>query len=107
MEEAMKKHKLPKTDSVQELAKFWDSHDLADFEDQLEEITEPVFVRSSAIVLRLKPGQTKLVQEIAQAKGVSREELIGQWIAEKLARRNGRSPNGRGVSRRRPRTTKK
>ena len=32
-------------DSVQELAQFWDTHELTDFEDQLEEVTEPVFER--------------------------------------------------------------
>ena len=41
----MKKPKLPKTDSIQELARFWDAHDLTDFEDELEEVKEPVFVR--------------------------------------------------------------
>ncbi len=34
---------LPQTDSIQELAQFWDNHDLTDFEDELEEVTEPVF----------------------------------------------------------------
>lgn len=41
----MKKHALPNTDSVQELARFWDNHDLTDFDNQLEEVTEPVFER--------------------------------------------------------------
>jgi hypothetical protein len=31
------------------LSEFWDSHDLTDFEDELEEAAEPVFVRSTAI----------------------------------------------------------
>jgi hypothetical protein len=40
----MKTHiKLPQTDSIEELARFWDTHDLTAFEDQLEEVTEPVF----------------------------------------------------------------
>jgi hypothetical protein len=38
------KVRLPKTDSIDELAQFWDTHDLTDFEDQLEVVTEPVFV---------------------------------------------------------------
>jgi hypothetical protein len=38
----MKKSKLPKTDSIQGLAEFWDSHDLTEFEDELEEVAEPV-----------------------------------------------------------------
>lgn len=39
---------LPKTDSIQKLAEFWDSHDLTDFEDELEEVTEPVFAHRNA-----------------------------------------------------------
>ena len=35
--------KIPETDSIQELAQFWDTHDLTDFEEQLEEVTERVF----------------------------------------------------------------
>jgi len=31
-------------DSIEKLAEFWDTHDLTDFEDELEEVTEPVFV---------------------------------------------------------------
>jgi hypothetical protein len=39
--------KLPETDSIEELAEFWDTHDLTDFEDQLEQVTEPVFQRDT------------------------------------------------------------
>ena len=31
----MKNSNIPETDSIQELAHFWDKHDLADFEDEL------------------------------------------------------------------------
>ena len=33
---SIKNTSLPKTDSIQELAKFWDSHDITDFDEQLE-----------------------------------------------------------------------
>jgi hypothetical protein len=58
----MKKFKLPKTDSIQKLAEFWDTHDLTDFEDELEEVLEPVFVRGSAIKVQLKSREAKAVQ---------------------------------------------
>jgi hypothetical protein len=48
MEKSMKKTTLPRTDSIQELAQFWDTHDLTHFEEELEEVTEPVFVRETA-----------------------------------------------------------
>ncbi|HSZ60001.1 MAG TPA: hypothetical protein VK797_30440 [Tepidisphaeraceae bacterium] len=39
----MKARKLPKADSISDLEQFWDTHDLTDFEDELEEVTTPVF----------------------------------------------------------------
>ena len=48
MAKIMKAQQPPETDSIEELAQFWDTHDLTDFEDQLEEVKEPVFERESA-----------------------------------------------------------
>jgi hypothetical protein len=58
MEKTMKRRKLPNTDPVEELARFWDTHDLTDFEDEIEEVTEPVFVRAkgAALSIVLPPG---------------------------------------------------
>ncbi|MSR32155.1 MAG: ribbon-helix-helix protein, CopG family [Gemmataceae bacterium] len=84
----MKKSKLPKTDSIEKLAEFWDAHDLTDFEDELEGVAEPVFVRGTAIKVPLESPEVKAVEQLAQAKGVSREELIRTWVVQKLARQN-------------------
>jgi hypothetical protein len=40
-------NKIPGTDDIEELARFWDTHDATDFEDEVEEVTEPVFVRKN------------------------------------------------------------
>ena len=84
----MKKSKLPKTDSIQKLAEFWDTHDLTDFEDELEEVTEPVFVRKSAIKVPLEAHEAEAVERMARAKGISREQLVRAWVVQKVARRN-------------------
>ena len=44
-----------------ELAQFWDTHDLTDFEDELEEDTEPIFQREADVVTRfgLRPVEAK------------------------------------------------
>ncbi len=85
----MKKPKLPKTDSIQELAEFWDTHDSTGFEDELEEVAEPVFVRDTAIKEQLESREAEAVQQMADGKSVSREELIHSWVLQKLARRRG------------------
>ena len=70
MEKKVNKIKIPRTDSIRQLADFWDKHDLTDFEDELEEVGEPVFSRRDSINLQLKPNQSKQIQRIAIAKGV-------------------------------------
>ena len=88
----MKKSRLPKTDSVKKLAEFWDSHDLTDFKDELEEVTEPVFVRSNVIKVPLEAREAEAVERMANAKGVSPEELVRAWVVQKVARRNLPNP---------------
>ena len=51
VEKPMNHPKIPQTDSIEELARFWDTHDLTDFEDELEEVTEPVFEHSPVVKL--------------------------------------------------------
>ena len=40
--------RILQTDSIQGLADFWDKNDLTDFDDELEEVDEPVFERPTA-----------------------------------------------------------
>jgi hypothetical protein len=86
----MKKSKLPATDSIDELARFWDTHDLTDFEDELEEVREPVFVRRKVIKVQLETPAAQAVKELAQAKGVTPGELVREWVLQQLDLRNGR-----------------
>ncbi|OHB83107.1 MAG: hypothetical protein A2V98_15685 [Planctomycetes bacterium RBG_16_64_12] len=76
--------KIPRTDSIQELAAFWDTHDLTDFEDQLEEMTEPVFERESVTKIHLEPKELHAVKETAKSKGVGYADLIRQWVLERI-----------------------
>ncbi len=77
--------KVPQTDSIQELAKFWDTHDLTDFEDQLEEVTEPVFEGQTVISLPLESDEVQAVKRIARSKGVPEADLIHEWVREKIS----------------------
>ena len=82
--EGMKTDHLPKTDSIQELAHFWDMHELTDFEDELEEVTEPVFESTTVIPLNLESEEAQAVRRIAEAEGIADSELIRGWVREKI-----------------------
>jgi hypothetical protein len=78
----MKTSRLPRTDSIQQLARFWETHDLTNFEDELEEVTQPVFDGDDSIRLHLPSRGAKAVHRLAQSKGVPQAELIRQWVLQ-------------------------
>ncbi|MDJ0846702.1 CopG family antitoxin [Crocosphaera sp.] len=78
-------NKLPTTDSIEELANFWDTHDLTEFEDQLEEVKDSIFERETLISIDLQPQEIKKVKAIAKAQGIDYHELIKQWVVEKVS----------------------
>ena len=81
----MNKLKIPEIDSIEELARFWDTHDLTDYEDQLEEVSEPVFQREAETVAEpLQPQEVQAVRRIAESQGVDYVTLIQGWVLEKL-----------------------
>jgi hypothetical protein len=68
MEKPVRRSRLPKTDSVKKLAEFGDGHDVTDFEDEREEVTEPVFVRRTAIPVPREAHEAEVVERMAGAK---------------------------------------
>jgi len=86
MEKTMRSQRIPDTDSIEELSRFWDTHDLTDFEDQLEEVRTPVFVRGEAatIAIALKPKEVQTLKRMARSEGVQEAMLVREWVREKL-----------------------
>jgi len=76
--------RLPRTDSIKKLAQFWDTHDLTDFEDRLEEVTEQVFEAPIVVPLKLESDEAQTVRKIAKKKGIPAAELIHDWVREKI-----------------------
>jgi hypothetical protein len=77
---------IPRTDSIGELAAFWDSHDVTEFSDELEEVSEPVFARGPlrGVTVPLTPEEMKALRDIASAQGVDQTALVRAWVREKL-----------------------
>ena len=80
----MNTQRLPKTDSIQELAKFWDTHDLTEFQDELEEVPEPVFERGAEITVHLETDEARAVRQMAKLRGVPDSQLIREWVLARI-----------------------
>lgn len=87
----MKSQKLPQTDYIKELAEFWLTHDLTDFENELEQVTETVFERKTILQIELQPQDVEVIRETARQRGVSDTELIREWVLEKIRTAPGKS----------------
>ena len=84
MEKSIHCKSIPQTDSIQELADFWDTHDLTDFEDELEEVDEPVFELSVQLLVALALGELETLNALAQLRGISPENLMREWVVERI-----------------------
>lgn len=78
--------KIPETDSIRELAAFWDTRDLTEFAGELVEVAEPVFVRrrTKGVTVPLSANELKALRDIAASRGVDEAALIRTWVQEKL-----------------------
>ena len=91
MEKTIIRRKLPNTDSIKELARFWDTHDLTDFEEDLVEVGAPVFVRTkgTSLSIDLQPVEAQRLTKIARSKGVKETSVVRQWVVERLRQSKG------------------
>jgi len=82
----MKKDKIPDTDSIKELAHFWDTHDLTDYEDEMQEVTDLLVERPLGVVLRIRldPQEAQVVETLAKAKGKDELALVRDWVLQRI-----------------------
>lgn len=73
--------------SYEEEAKWWDSHDLGDYWDEMEEV-DIVFdlkkPKEKTLVVRLQEDVKNRIEKIAQRKGLNVSTLARMWLLEKL-----------------------
>jgi hypothetical protein len=78
-----KRDPIPETfDSIEAAAEFWDTHSLADYEDQLHEVDIEVRARQRRRVT-LDPDVWEHVLSRARSRGVSPETLVNLWLLER------------------------
>jgi predicted DNA binding CopG/RHH family protein len=82
-----KESKIPEFKTVQEAAEFFDTHSLAEFEDEFEDAPDVVFVKAGpkkTVSVRLDEASMARVTKEAQAKGIGPSTLIRMWVLERL-----------------------
>jgi uncharacterized DUF497 family protein len=71
--------------SIAEASDFWDTHDLADYEDLTKEVQIEADIQSRIFLTALEPTLAAKLAERAHKQGISTETLINVWLTEKLS----------------------
>lgn len=83
------KRKLPKFSSDEELAKWIETHDLSDFMDGFEVVSEEIKAqrtprKKKLVGLDLNPRELDAIKQVAKTRGIPYKTLIQNWLIEKL-----------------------
>jgi|SRR6266545_1771938 len=70
-------------------AEFWDSHDLADYEDLTAEVQFTVNLQRHRRLVALEPGLADKLAAEARKRGLSAESLVNLWLSERLQATHG------------------
>ena len=87
--------KIPEFETLEEEAAFWDSHSLAEFEDELEPVElEVVLPLRHGITVSLESEAFHRLCALAQKRGMSFISLAETWIIEALDRAEASETTG-------------
>lgn len=78
--------RIPKFKSDKEVRGFWDTHSLADYEEDLKPVKNVVFVKPvrQIVSLRLDRRIVRALKSFAAKKGIGYSPLLRMWILEKF-----------------------
>lgn len=79
--------KLPRSQTLDELVAFWDTHDFADYMDEKEEADLETGLpgrRQESLRIRLDKSLMQRLREIATERGLSSGGLARLWLEERL-----------------------
>lgn len=81
------KTRIPKFKSLEEERKFWYTHDITEFLEELRPVkVKFIKPKKKLISLRLETNQIDSIREIASRKGLAYLSLLRYWITERLSR---------------------
>ena len=79
----VKAKRIPKFKTIDEMARFWDTHSFTEFEDEMTEVKD-VFERRTVISVPLAAVEAKAIRKLARSKRIGEADLIRRWVQEKI-----------------------
>jgi len=78
------KTSLSKSKNIEEIADFWDKHDLSDFDKETHEVQFEVDLKTKKHYVALDPELVTQIRNFSKSKGLKVESLVNLWLQQKL-----------------------
>lgn len=72
--------------TLEEMADFWDTHSLADYQDQTHEVEMTFAPSARRRTVTIEPELLADISKVAQARKVSMQTLINVWLRQQVDR---------------------
>jgi predicted DNA binding CopG/RHH family protein len=77
--------RIPEFATLEEEARFWDTHSTADYENEFHPVRTRFAKRlSTGVTIRLDPETLQQLRTLAQERGIGPTTLIRMWVLERL-----------------------
>jgi len=76
--------KLPSFGSIDEVVRFFETHDMGDYAEQMPEAKFDVAIKRRKYLVAIDGKLMSKLTEIAKSKKLPAEKLIKSWLEEKL-----------------------
>jgi hypothetical protein len=89
MEKDKRVSSVSHSQSIAEMAEFWDTHDATDFHDQTHQVDMEFNLHRRRHYLAIEPELLSRLREQAESRGVGLESLANLWLQERVLAHEG------------------
>ena len=75
---------ISKASTLEEMAEFWDTHSLADFDDQTHEVEMTFDPSARRSVVGIETELMAEIRRIAKERQVSTQTLVNVWLRQRV-----------------------
>ena len=84
---------ISKSHTIEEMAEFWDTHSLADYEDQTYEVEMSFAPSARRTYIGIEPELLEELRHIARERHVSLQTLVNVWLRQRVDQVLVRTPS--------------
>jgi len=77
--------------SYEEMAEFWDTHSVADYEDQIEEVEMTFDPSARRTTVGVEPDLYRELCAIAKQRKISIQTLVNVWLSQRVENINAKT----------------